>query len=458
MKVYSYWGASLLSAIIISASSGLAQPVPVPPPPTNGAPVVDIVTPRDGSMFLAPADIHICAMTDYFTDTVASVEFLAGTNILGVVTNSPIGLGGREPCRPHGSYFCVAWTNVPPGAYVLKATAKDLAGNSVTSAVVDISVVTNFPPRVQITKPCDGAIILGPTNINICARAVDPDHGTVTQVQFFAGTKSLGVVTNVPTIYITNKHGVFPINNTSYCATWTNVQPGAYTLTAVATDNDGAMTTSQPVDISVVTNLPPRVRLESPYHGATYFAPATVAICAAASDPDGTVTGVEFFAGTKSLGVVTNSTVVANRECKYNQFCFTWSGVVTGAYTLTAVVTDNDGATSTSAPVPITVLSPPPPSVRITTDGEVFWAPANIWMCSVTKHFPDRVASVQYFAGSTSLGIVTNGPSFCFHWTKVPPGPYTLTATARDVSGTNTVTSPPVGITITTNRPPGRRR
>jgi hypothetical protein len=310
---------------------------------------------------------------------------------------------------------------------------------------------------VSITKPHDGAMILGPTNINICATACDPDGGTVTQVQFFEGTKSLGVVTNVPTIYITNKHGVFTIKNTSYCVTWTNVQPGAYTLTAVATDNDGAMTTSEPVDISVVTNLPPRVKLESPYAGATYTAPATVALCAAASDPDGTVVSVEFFAGTNLLGVVTNSTVVANRECKYDQFCFTWSGVVTGAYTLTAVATDNGGATSTSAPVPITVLPPPPPSVKITTDGDVFWAPANIWICSVTKHFPVRVASVQYFVGSKSLGIVTNGPSFCFQWTNVPTGKYSLTATAKDAAGTNTVTSPPVGITIKTNQWPGWR-
>jgi hypothetical protein len=454
-KTYSCLGASLLSAIIISTNSGLAQS----PPPTNPAPVVDIVTPRDGTMVLAPVDIHICAVTAYFTDTVASVEFFAGTNSLGVVTNSQSGpeWGGRGD---RDSDFCLTWTDVPPGPYALTATAKDLAGNTVTSAVVDISVVTNFPPRVSITKPRDGATILGPTNINVCAAAFDPDHGTVTQVQFFEGTNSLGVVTNVPTLYITNKHGVFPIVNTSYCLTWTNVQPGAYTLTAVATDNDGAMTTSQPVDISVVTNLPPRVKLESPYYDATYFAPATVVICAAASDPDGTVTGVEFFAGTNSLGVVTNSTVVTNHDGIVDLFCFTWSGVSTGAYTLTAVATDNAGATATSKSVGIAVVPPPPPSVRITSPekGEIFIAPANIWICSATRHFPDPIASVQYFTGTNSLGVVTNGPGFCLHWTNVPPGAYALTATATDVSGTNTVTSPPVNITVSTNRPPHHGR
>ena len=282
----------------------------------------------------------------------------------------------------------------------------------------------------------------------------------MTQVEFFEGTNSLGVVTNIPIIYLTNRHGVFPIKNTSYCLTWTNVQLGAYVLTAVATDNDGAMTTSEPVDISVVTNLPPQVRLESPYDGASYFAPATVAICAAASDPDGTVVSVEFLAGTNVLGVVTNSTAITNRECKYDLFCFTWTGAAQGTYTLTAVATDNGGAKSTSAPVGITVLPPPPPAVRITSpdNGDVFVAPANIWICSATRYFPDPVASVQYFAGTNSLGVFTNGPGFCFHWTNVPPGAYALTATAKDVAGTNTVTSPPVGITVDPNRPPIGRR
>ena len=85
-------------------------------------------------------------------------------------------------------------------------------------------------------------------------------------------------------------------------------------------------------------------------------------------------------------------------------------------------------------------------------------APANIWICSATRYFPDSVASVQYFAGTTSLGIVTNGPGFCYHWTNVPPGTYSLTATATDIAGTNTATSPPVGITIKTNHLPVWRR
>jgi chitinase len=88
--------------------------------------------------------------------------------------------------------------------------------------------------------------------------------------------------------------------------------------------------------------------------------------------------------------------------------------------------------------------------VRITTpfDREVFLAPANVWLSTMTRYFPDRVASVQYFAGTNSLGVVTNGPGFWFQWTKVPAGFYALTATATDISGTNIVTSASVHITV----------
>ena len=464
-RTYTVWGVCVLSAIdLIIASTVLAQsPLPVKPyqpPPTNIVPAVRIITPMDGTLLLAPVDLHICAAAAYFTDAVASVEFLAGTNILGVVTNGGMARNGHEMWRVPNPAFCLTWTNVPPGDYALTAIATDLAGNNATSAVVDISVVTNLPPKVFITKPHDGAIILGPTNLNLCASAFDPDHGTVTQVEFFQGATSLGVVSNVPPFYITNKHGAFPVKNTSYCLVWSNAPPGAYTLTAVATDNDGAMTTSEPADISVVSNLPPRVRLENPYDDAKYFAPATVTICAAAKDPDGTIKSVEFFAGTNSLGLVTNSVTVTNHEGIHALYCFTWSGVTTGAYALTAVATDNGGAAATSKVVDIRVVSPPPPSVKITSpsNGATFLAPARIAISSSTRYFPDAVARVQYFSGATSLGVVTNGPGFRFYWTNVPPGAYSLTAKATDLAGTITATSLPVNITVKTNRPPPLRR
>ena len=92
---------------------------------------------------------------------------------------------------------------------------------------------SNVPPTVSITAPAGGSTFTPGSNITISASAQDSD-GTVTQVQFRQGTTSLGVDTTAP-----------------YSLTWTGVPAGSYSLTAVATDNGGASTTSAAVNITV---------------------------------------------------------------------------------------------------------------------------------------------------------------------------------------------------------------
>ncbi len=74
-----------------------------------------IISPHDGALFLLGDPIHICADARFFTDTVASVEFFAGTNSLGVVTNHPVFWEDRF------AYFCMTWSNAPEGAFTLRA-------------------------------------------------------------------------------------------------------------------------------------------------------------------------------------------------------------------------------------------------------------------------------------------------------------------------------------------------
>jgi Bacterial Ig domain len=104
------------------------------------------------------------------------------------------------------------------------------------------------------------------------------------------------------------------------------------------------------------TNQPPLVRLLSPADNAGFIAPATIQLVAQARDPDGTVTNVEFFAGTTSLGTGTNT---MGRGFYPGLFSLTWSNVAKGNYVITAVVTDNLGATNTSAPITVRVISNP---------------------------------------------------------------------------------------------------
>ena len=454
MKSRRIIGAGMFFASCAVANLSLAQ-IARPQWHTNGPPSVRIITPGEGQMFLLGHNIPICASSQNFTDAVTRVEFFAGTNSLGVVTNRPTIWGDRTMCMPGGAYSCLVWSNAAAGAYTLKAEATDLAGTTVTSAPVAISVVVDLPPAVRLVKPQNGAVILGPTNILVCASAFDPD-GTVAMVEFFQGTNSLGVVTNPPPTWVTNLHGVFPIRQTLYSLTWSNVAPGAYSLTAVATDNAGLSTSSAAVDFTVVTNLPPSVRIVQPANGARFYAPANISICAAAKDPDGTVAKVEFFSGTNSLGVLTSGVTVTNRDGQVQRlYSLTWSNVPPATYRLTAVATDNGGASSRSAAVAVTVVVPPPPMVSIVypANGARFFAPANIYIAASTRYFTNRIARVQFLAGTNSLGVITNCSWPTFSWRNVPPGAYSLTAVATDTGGA-TATSAPVNITVVTNRLP----
>jgi hypothetical protein len=454
-KRFSPWfKPALLLALAISLNGVRAQsPVPamVQFPffsPTNVTPTVRLVSPHDGAAFVVGEQIHVCAAALFFTNHIATVEFFAGTNSLGSVTNS-LAVWGQPT-----DLFCFTWDNATLGAYKLTAVATDISGLSVTSPAVKISVVGDLPPKVRLVKPANGVTLLGPTNLTLTASAYDPD-GTVTQVEFFQGTNSLGVVTTPPLVYVTNWWGVFPIRS-PYSLTWSNAPLGTFTLTAVATDNAGVMATSAPATISLVSDLPPRVRIEAPFNGATFRAPANIHIVAAANDADGSVTNVEFFAGTNSLGSVASPTVVNLWGRTVRLYSLTWAQAPAGSYALTAVATDDDGEATTSSPVNITVLPPPSPTVKISTprNGATFYnAPANINVCAVERHFTNPVVKVEFFAGTNSLGVATSAPFSCIVWHQAPAGAYSLTAVATDSTGA-TLTSAPVGITVSTNKPP----
>jgi glucose/arabinose dehydrogenase len=97
----------------------------------------------------------------------------------------------------------------------------------------------------------------------------------------------------------------------------------------------------------VSSNAPPSVTITSPTNNATFSPPASVTIEADASDSDGTVAQVEFFDGAALLGTDSGSpySVTVN--------------LALGSHALTAVATDNLGASSTSAVVNVTVRNAP---------------------------------------------------------------------------------------------------
>jgi hypothetical protein len=191
----------------------------------------------------------------------------------------------------------------------------------------------NTPPSCSITSPADGASYIGTSDVTVNAAAADA-IGLVAQVEFMLNGLVVGLDASAPYSYIIE-----------------DLETGSYQLAVKATDDSGAVTTSTPVAITIrEQNAPPVCNLVSPVSGASFTAPAGITISADASDADGVVTKVEFYANSAKIG-----------EDATSPYSFSWTNVAAGAYSLTAVAIDNDAGAATSAPVSVTVNEPQPP-------------------------------------------------------------------------------------------------
>jgi hypothetical protein len=109
-----------------------------------------------------------------------------------------------------------------------------------------------------------------------------------------------------------------------------------------------------------VLNQAPACTLTSPTNGAEFGVPANVTLTATASDPDGSIVRVEFYAGDVLLGLATNA-----------PFTFVWSNVPVGTHTVLAKARDNGLAVTPSASITFTV-NPPPIGTGIGLRGDYF--------------------------------------------------------------------------------------
>src|SRR5215218_4964928 len=106
-----------------------------------------------------------------------------------------------------------------------------------------------------------------------------------------------------------NGASVGAVTVASFEVTWTPTTPGSVTLSAIATDDSGAVTTSATVGVSVVAppNVPPVARLDEPAPGASFVVGSSVTLRATASDADGSITRVTFLDGATPVGSVTTA-------------------------------------------------------------------------------------------------------------------------------------------------------
>lgn len=370
-------------------------------------PTTTITSPASGTVLSpAPQSVNITVSIGASGTTQAVTYYANGAQI------------GRATASP----WSITWANVPAGTYSLRAATTSYAafctGTGPLSAPVSLTV--NTSPAVSVASPAPGTASTAPASFTFTANASDPD-GAIANVQWFAnGSAISGAISAAP-----------------YSFTWSGVAAGSRSITARATDNRGAVTTSAP--ITVVSNDRPTVTLNT--SGVDTIAPGAITLQATAGDTYGGVSTVQYFRnGTALSGAITAS-----------PYTYSWTNVASGAYSIVARVTDTYGVTADSAPYNFVVGQPPTVSITAPAHNTVSTAPGSFTFTATAADADGSVANVQYFANGTAISAALTTSPYSFTWNSVASGTYSITARATDNAGAVTTSS---AITVFSNDRP----
>lgn len=217
----------------IHVGFGMVGSITVVAPPAP--PAVAITNPISGTIFIAPANVTVQAFATNNDNTVTSVQFRVGANIL---TND------------NAAPFSAVTNNLAAGSYMLTAIASDSHGLSATNS---LNIIVDTRPSVTITSPANNMTFSAPANVTIQASASDVDAGDgVTNLQFLVGSNILTNDNAAPFSGITN-----------------NLATGSYTLSAIAFDTNGVKNTNF-ISISVVTPVTVTMTNASKFSGTNF--------------------------------------------------------------------------------------------------------------------------------------------------------------------------------------------
>jgi hypothetical protein len=384
-----------------SATSSVAVLTVVSDPGTNNlAPVVTWVRPTNGSSFSAGTAIILTARATDSDGTISFVDFFAAA------TSNAMHLG-RVPGSLSNSTYNLVWSNAPSGTFQLHAEAVDNQGARGVSG------------SAQIFISGGGGTNTGAPRITSQPQSQTVNEGAdVTFSVTATGTEPLGYRWRRNGAFIPGANGptltlfsVTSSNAGNYAVVITNMFGMAFSSNAVLTVISDPGT----------TNSPPTVTLISPTNGSVFAQRSPILLRALASDPDGTVSFVDFFA---------NTTRVGRASSTGTNFSTVWSNAPAGTYEIRAVATDNQGAQATSSAATITVLSNRPPTA-ISQSLEV---PENSSTMIILRGTdPDRDPLVYTVVTLPAHGTLS-GSGQSVTYTPAPDyvGPDSFTFTVRD--------------------------
>ena len=197
--------------------------------------------------------------------------------------------------------------------------------------------------------------------------------------------------------------------------------------------------------LALGASSPPTISITAPTAGSTVK--GTVAITATATAASGdTMYSVSFYDGANRIG---------GANCNNQASCnptYNWDATgLSGTHTLTAVANANSGGSTTSAPVTVTIVSPPP-MVSITSPAAGAKVAGNVTVTASAATDPsqtDYPTQIYFHDGVKSLGSINcQGQTTCqgsVTWAATGlTGSHTLTAAVQTNKGLSETSSPAV--------------
>jgi glucose/arabinose dehydrogenase len=374
-----------------------------PPLPTNQAPVAVITAPAVGTTFRAGDTISFAgSATDAEDGALAPTALTWWVNLHHDNHNHPLlpattGESGQVTIPTQGETS----DNI---FYRFHLRARDSGGRT-HEVVRDV-----MPLKAQITLATvptglaltlDGQPVTGPTSV-MGVVGIERALGAPAEQNFggrryqFTSWSDGGAATHtISTLAV----------NTTYTATFTDIGPAI--------------------------NTPPTVALTAPANGTTGTEDVAIGLTATASDSDGTIAGVAFFENGVQIGATDTS----------SPYGVTWTPTTVGTRTLTARATDNEGGSTTSSGISVTIIASTgdvqPPATTLTSPASLATGLAGTITLSATATDNVGVTGVDFQVDGVQIGStdITAPYSVTVDTNAYASGQHIVRARARDAAG-----------------------
>jgi YD repeat-containing protein len=401
---------------------------------SNDSALVYVLMDRAPSVSNAPANISLVwegyNTNVWFTNYVSDDGLPYGTTNLSWTLPSGVTTSNTYSYTATNITIVTKATFTNSGLYALRLDVSDGFLSNSASCYVTIK----RRPQVNFNSPTNNATYIAGTPLVLNASAYDLD-GTIANVSFYCVT-NLGM-------------GVRSMNNT-YTFAWFNAPVGTNLVSAVATDNDGLMSTST-VSVVILPRL--AVHFVSPTNGQVFaYSPTNILLAAFPTSYIGSaVSSVVFSNQTQSVFLGTG-TLASN-----STYQTLWLFVTNGNYSVTVTARDALGNPASNS-VSINVNALPLVSIITPTNIQSFTEVTNITLVARAYDAEDGTnVQVRFYYTNSLIGSGTNIPGtnlFRFVWPNRNANYYPVVAVASDTHGASSASELALFKGNATNTPP----